>query len=87
MPNNADLIALLSSVARSARLGDFRDAASSANCALGALESLPAKLTYEPRTKFLYALETLMLMQQQQDWVGYADVVEYELIPIVKKYG
>ena len=87
MNSNPELLSFVSSAARSARLGDFRDAASAATSALTFLESLLQSSSGEQRSKLTFALETMLLMQQQQDWVGYADVIEYELIPLIKKNG
>jgi hypothetical protein len=87
MNTDQELISHLSSAARLSRLGDFRDAASAANNALPFLDSWLSSSSPEIKTKLTYALETMLLMQQQQDWVGYADVIEYELIPLIKKNG
>jgi len=70
------------SLIRHARTGGYSDAASYLNLLLQDIstairsESLPPEI----KTSIVYSLETMYLLQQQEDWIGLADVVEYELL-------
>jgi hypothetical protein len=35
-------------------------------------------------SKITYSLETLYMMQKERDWVAFADVLEFEFIPLWK---
>ena len=76
---------MLESVVSLARTGYTSDSASVLNvCLLKIQHSLRA--TAQPQQllqNLTYSFETVVLMQQQGDWVGLADVVQYELTGLV----
>jgi hypothetical protein len=80
-----EIDALLVSLGRSGRLGDYGDANRDLNYCLlliqrikdsGAMQMLPPELI----GKFNYSLETIFLMLKNKDWVAIADIVEFELL-------
>ena len=88
----ADRDALLThfdSLVSHARTGSYADASSELNIAIQLLKpvltssSVPADL----KRKLAYSLETMLIMQEQQDWVGLADVVEYEFVNLLESIG
>jgi hypothetical protein len=85
MRADTTLIPDLTRAARCYRRGDYADAASALNGCLqeiGALLS-PGALDAALFSKVRYSLETIYLMQQQEDWVAVADIIEYELIGLL----
>lgn len=83
---NPTLKTLFSVAARSARLGDYGDAALCLKDALALLGSiLHTSKIVSPQMldKIKYSLETLFLMQKQSDWVALADVIEFELLVLI----
>jgi len=81
------LIAGLQTVVACARTGAYGDASSNINlCSqdlLTYLRSTPPDA--QLLRKISYSLETLLMMQQTKDWVAVADVVEYELIALLRQ--
>jgi hypothetical protein len=77
-----EIDALLVSIGRSGRLGDFGDAARDLNRCLVLFQSIQGTMSQVPKPlleKFNYSLETVFLMLKNKDWVAIADIVEYEL--------
>jgi hypothetical protein len=70
---------------RLARQG--RDAAASAKIQsfLSALESELGSLPQRAQQEIMALFATLLRLQEHRDWVAYADVLEYELLPILKE--
>lgn len=70
-----------------ARTGGYGDAASGLNVCLQRLQPLLASVAV-PRAlldRVTYSLETMFMMQKQDDWVAVADIIEYELIDLVNQ--
>ena len=63
------------------RQGDYATAASQLNrCATNINHFLGSiSMTSGQLKKIAYSLETILILQQQKDWVGVADVIEFEL--------
>ena len=82
-----DITATLAEVVFYARTGGYADAASRLNAGLQKLQqALGSGMASDAQVrKLAYSLETLLLMQQQQDWVAAADVIEYELVVLLKE--
>lgn len=86
-PGPNEIEELLATLARLSRLGDYGEAASVLNKTLAGFERMQADgtmnaLPVDLVKKFNYSLETIFLLLKNKDWVGIADVVEYELIDI-----
>ncbi len=88
MDSKHDVVfALLKQAVFCARTGGYSDAASKLNACLQELQPLlrsgavPAAVL----KKIAFSLETVLLMQQQHDWVAVADVVEFELLSLLEK--
>jgi hypothetical protein len=69
-----------------ARTGDYPDTSRRINIFLQHLQYELSKgyLPSESIAKITYSLETLLAMQQMNDWVAFADVLEYEFLPLWK---
>lgn len=76
----------LSEVAHYARVGDYSDAASQLNIGLQKVQAFlhSGNLPDEYIRKMFYSLETMFMMQKQDDWVALADVIEFEFIPLLQ---
>lgn len=63
------------------RRGEYSDAASRINLFLPFFQNYLNSGTIPPEKlkKIAYSLETVLLLQQQRDWVAVADVLEYEI--------
>ena len=72
----------LQNIAACARTGDYGTLSSQLNICVQNLSGLLAGdgFTQPVTAKIVYSLETLLLMQEQKDWVAFADVIEYELL-------
>ncbi len=77
---------LIISIVRQARTGSYPDAASGLNQLLQSVSTLLRTGAVDPslRSKIAYSLETVYMMQQLEDWVGLADVLEYEFIHLIR---
>lgn len=77
----------LSDIVVCARTGSYSDAASKLNSCLQDLQPILLSGTIPPEylKKLTYSLETVFLMQKQNDWVAMADVIEFELPVLLKK--
>ncbi|MBD3320461.1 MAG: hypothetical protein GF350_05120 [Chitinivibrionales bacterium] len=73
-------------MAHRARLGDYADAASLLNTALQKIQAFLRNPGISEKTmqKCMFSLETMYMMQKQDDWIALADVIEYEFVPILK---
>ncbi len=67
--------------ARRARVGEYPDAARLLNTCFQDLQSMlhASRPDLAHLQKIMYSLETMMIMQNQKDWVAVADIIEYEL--------
>ena len=76
------------SVVPHARRGELGEASSRLNAALVALQGpLTSGAMPESAVRDLgTSLETLLAMQEQQDWVALADVLEFELVPMLESH-
>jgi hypothetical protein len=77
-------------IIRMCRLGNYGEAASGINRCIPLFQELLADkdiglhLPHLVR-KINYSLETVLLMLKNNDWVAVADVLEYELIVLLKQ--
>jgi hypothetical protein len=80
---------ILQKIAFAARTGDEAGTARLLNRFLQILQKsvLPGIKNSEGLSKITFSLETLLGMQQMKDWVAFADILEYELHPLLEKYG
>ncbi|MBN1980415.1 MAG: hypothetical protein JW795_02705 [Chitinivibrionales bacterium] len=70
------------------RTGAYGQAASELSGISLMLQALLNEYSSKPVTrKIAYSVETVVLLIQQQDWVGVADVIEYELLTLVSQLG
>jgi len=86
---NTDIVTIVSKLKKiitSARTGSFSQAASDLNAVSQKLSLTFKQHSFSPGQleKIAYSLETIVLMQKQDDWVAVADVIEYELIPLLQ---
>jgi hypothetical protein len=83
----SETVVRLREVVRSARTGAYGDAASQLNEALQSVQSALSAGTVDPEVlnKLKISLETLFLVQKQHDWVAVADLIEYELIGLLRR--
>jgi hypothetical protein len=84
------LLDLLANASRHARLGDYGEAAHGINACVIEFQRFmehpqgpPPLIELGP--KVTYSLETLLMMIERKDWVAAADIIDYELIPLVKE--
>jgi hypothetical protein len=84
---NGDIFQKLQAVVRCARTGSYSDAASSLNESLVCLQPVltSGRIPEERLRKLTYSLETVYLMQKQEDWVAVADVIEFEFIQLLRE--
>ncbi|NLG18064.1 MAG: hypothetical protein GX556_12095 [Fibrobacter sp.] len=84
--NTQELINILTAVAASARTGDYGKAASDLNRALIMAQSAlsSGKIPPEGLSRITFSLQTLFAMQQNGDWVAFADILEYEFTGLWK---
>lgn len=79
---------MLTNIVALARTGHYGDASSLINRVLQKIQ--PALLSSSPvdehTRKIVYSCETIMLMQEQRDWVGVADVIEFELARLIEPW-
>ena len=82
------VITLLENVSRSARTGDYAKAALSFNsCSIQLNENIQILISDKQKQghlkKITYSLQTLLLVFKNEDWVAIADIIDYELIPLL----
>lgn len=77
---------ILSEAAFAARTGDCATVSTLLNTWGMVLQNELKKYRFghEELKKISYSLETITLMQQAQNWVALADVLEYEFFPLWK---
>ena len=82
-----EISCMLVDVVYCARTGDYSDAASLINVTLQKLHPIltSGKIPVGYLKKFTYSMETILLMQTQNDWVAVADVIEYELTELLRE--
>ncbi|MBD3344379.1 MAG: hypothetical protein GF401_04875 [Chitinivibrionales bacterium] len=75
----------LADAAYRARIGDYADAASLLNTGYRMVQDYLRSGIFPEQgiKKILYSLETMYVLQKQDDWVALADVIEYEFIPLL----
>lgn len=80
------IIPLSADIITAARTGDYAGTARLLNRLLQRLQVEISKgyIGATTMTKITYSLETLLAMQQMNDWVAFADVLEYEFMPLWK---
>ena len=86
-PKNDIVFTLLKETVISARTGGYSDAASKLNACLQELQPLlrNGKIPAAELKKLAFSLETILLMQKQNDWVAVADVIEFELLLLLEQ--
>lgn len=79
---------LAGEIIHSARIGDYCGAAQKlARLTLLLQDTVTSgAISSEGLSKITYSLETLFTMQKMEDWVAFADVLEYELSPLWQRY-
>ncbi|HAJ78368.1 MAG TPA: hypothetical protein DCO75_01235 [Fibrobacteres bacterium] len=82
------VINMLENVSCSARIGDYAEAALSFNHCTIELNKIIQTLVSDQQKqnhlkKITYSLQTLLLMLKNEDWVAIADIIDYELIPLL----
>ena len=77
---------IMEDIVKAARTGDYSNVSSLLNQALQILQHELSKGIIAPDgiSKLAYSLETLTAMQQMQNWVAFADILEFEFIPFWK---
>lgn len=78
---------MLTTVVTGARQGDYADAASHLNCCAQMISEVleTTILPHARLRKLAYSLETMLMLQQQNDWVGVADVIEFEFVKLLEQ--
>lgn len=80
-----EIVVKLQEIAKCARIGDYAKASSNINICLQDIQKfliLKKNIPSDFLEKIKYSMETMHLMMQQKDWVAFADIVEYEFIPL-----
>lgn len=69
------------------RTGNYSDAGSKMNSCLQVLQPLLTSGIIPPTQikSMVYSLETMLMMQEQKDWVAVADVIEFEFLVLLEK--
>lgn len=77
---------LLKDIVVHIRTGNYSEAASKLNHSFQLLQLLLISKIISPDLikKLTYSLETILIMQEQKDWVAIADVIEYEFIALLE---
>ncbi len=84
--NYEDVYYTLKQIVYYARTGNYSGAASKLNQGIQEMQPvlLSGKIPPEYLHKLSYSLETVYLMQKQNDWVAVADVLEFEFLVLLK---
>lgn len=87
-PLECNLLEEIPGIITAARTGDYPESARRINIFLQHLQTELSReyISKEGIEKITYSLETLLAMQQMNDWVAFADVLEYEFIPLWRSY-
>lgn len=82
-----EIIANLQTIIAAARTGRYAQTASLLNQLLQLLqkELSGGYLSVKEIGTVTYSLETLAEMQQMENWVAFADIIEYEFLPFWQK--
>jgi len=85
--NLENVYSVLKEIVHYARTGSYSDAASKLNSCLQDMQPILLSGTIPPEylKKLTYSLETVFLMQKQNDWVAVADIIEFELPVLLKE--
>jgi hypothetical protein len=81
------IIPQIKRIIQAARTGSYAQTAGLLNRLLQALQKELSKghLSVKDIGKVTYSLETLAEMQNMENWVAFADVLEYEFLPLWQK--
>lgn len=87
-PREHNLLEEIPGIIAATRTGDYPDSARRINIFLQHLQTEISRgyISEEGIAKITYSLETLLAMQQMSDWVAFADVLEYEFMPLWRSY-
>jgi hypothetical protein len=66
-----------------ARRGQQAALAGKISTFIAEFEQVVTRLSPVSQQIFIRDLPKLLRLQQQQDWVGFADVLEYEILPVL----
>ena len=82
MKSDLETKTLFERIIRAARTGDYGRAASDLNILLANLQVELSKgaVSAEKLSKLSYSLETMMAMKSMENWVAFADILEYEFM-------
>ena len=85
--NLENVYPVLKEIVHCARTGSYSNAASKLNSCLQDIQPILLSGTIPPEylKKLTYSLETVFLMQKQNDWVAVADIIEYEFLALLKE--
>lgn len=78
---DAELLEMIDTIVMNARRGEYSDAASKMNIFLQKLQVFLTSGKIDPNKlkNVTYSLETVLMLQEQKDWVAVADILEFEL--------
>ena len=81
-----ELLNFIPEIVVASRTGDYAGTARLLNRFLQQLQLQLSRgfVSAEGLSKITYSLETLLAMQQMKDWVAFADILEYEFVPLWK---
>jgi hypothetical protein len=81
------IVTLIPAIVAAARTGDYAGAARLLNTMLQQLQKELSKghVAAGSLSKITYSLETLLAMQKMENWVAFADILEYEFFPLWKE--
>ncbi len=83
-PDTREMVPLISAIVAASRTGDYAGVARLLNRFLQKLQLELSKghIAAEGLSKITFSLETLLAMQKMEDWVAFADVLEYEFLQL-----
>ncbi len=81
-----DLIEKISIIVNHSRRGEYSDASSQMNIFLQDFQKYLQSgfIAPDKLNKVAFSLETLLMLQQQEDWIAVADILEYEIAVFLK---
>ena len=84
-----EIVPQIPAIVAAARTGDYAGAARLLNLLLQQLQKELSKGRFAAGTlsKITYSLETLLAMQKMENWVAFADILEYEFLPLWQSIG
>ncbi|MBN1757068.1 MAG: hypothetical protein JW863_02050 [Chitinispirillaceae bacterium] len=79
-----DITGFIPVIVNAARTGDYAQTASHLNRFLQKLQQELSKgyIAADGLSKLTYSLETLLSMQRMKNWIAFADILEYEFLPL-----